>query len=86
MIERRKNNQGMNGDYLMTERMVAEMALVPVNTIRYWRQMGILPFIKVGKHPRIWHSVFLKVFQKPLPIGLGDTDTMPFAGDVRSRA
>jgi len=86
MIERRKNNQGMNGDYLMTERMVAEVALVPVNTIRYWRQRGILPFVKVGKHPRIWFSDFRNVFQKPLPKGEGGTDTMPFAGDVRSRA
>jgi hypothetical protein len=87
MRERSGNDRrGKNQDFLMSDKQVAMLAGVPTNSVRYWRQMGMLPFVKVGKHPRIWHSVFLKVFQKPLPIGLGDTDTMPFAGDVRSRA
>lgn len=52
-------------NYLMTDQEVAELANVPVGSVRYWRQMGMLPFVKVGKHPRIWLSVFNKVFQKP---------------------
>ncbi len=52
-------------DYLLTEQEVADLAKVPVNTVKYWRQMGMLPSVKVGKHPRIWLSVFNKTFQKP---------------------
>lgn len=52
-------------DYLMTDSEIAELAKVSVNTIRYWRQTGIMPFVKVGRHPRIWLSTFEKVFQKP---------------------
>jgi excisionase family DNA binding protein len=52
-------------DYLMTDVEVAELAKVSVNTIRYWRQKGVMPFVKVGRHPRIWSSTFEKVFQKP---------------------
>jgi excisionase family DNA binding protein len=52
-------------DYLMTDIEVAELAKVSVNTIRYWRQKGVMPFVKVGRHPRIWSSTFEKVFQKP---------------------
>lgn len=52
-------------NYLMTEQEVAELASVPINTVRYWRQMGMLPFVKVGKHPRIWLSEFHKTFKKP---------------------
>jgi excisionase family DNA binding protein len=58
-IEIRKRDK----DYLMTDFEVAELAKVPVNTIRYWRQTGIMPFVKVGRHPRIWLSTFEKVFQ-----------------------
>lgn len=52
-------------DYLMTDQEVADLAKVPVNTVRYWRQMGQLPFVKVGRHPRVWLSVFTKTFHKP---------------------
>jgi excisionase family DNA binding protein len=52
-------------DYLLTEQEVAGLAKVSINTVRYWRQTGMLPFVKVGKHPRIWLSVFNKTFQKP---------------------
>ena len=52
-------------DYLMTDNEVAELASVSVDTVRYWRLVGILPFIKIGRHPRIWLSVFYKVFKKP---------------------
>jgi hypothetical protein len=67
MTERRKDDERRN--HLMTEQEVAERAIVSANTVRYWRQTGILPF--------------LKVFKKPLP-HLGDgTDKIPSAGDVR---
>ena len=69
MTERRRNDRRFkNQDYLMSDSQVAEMAGVPANTVRYWRQVGIMHFVKVGKHPRVWHSVFLKVFQKPISI------------------
>ncbi len=81
MTERRRSDRrNMSRDYLMSDSQVAELAKVPTNTVRYWRQTGILPFVKVGRHPRIWHSIFLRVFQKPLPLAF---DTMPGAGDIR---
>jgi hypothetical protein len=88
MIERRKNNlQAMNGDYLMTDRMVAELALVSVRTVHHWRLTGQLPFVKFGRHPRVWYSVFLRIFQNPLSQGIGVTDTMLLAdGDIRRKA
>ena len=52
-------------DYLMTEQEVAGLASVSLSTVIYWRQMGILPSVKVGRHPRVWLSVFNKTFQKP---------------------
>ena len=84
MTERRRSDRRyQHQDYLMTEHQVAEMAKVTVNTVRYWRQIGVLPSVKVGKHPRVWYSVFLKVFQKPLPFPpLGD-DKMGTAGNIR---
>jgi hypothetical protein len=82
--ERRRNDRrGKNQDFLMSDSQVGKLAGVSTNTVRYWRQMGVLPFVKVGRHPRIWHSIFQKVFQKPLPFGLA-ADTMPSAGgDIR---
>jgi excisionase family DNA binding protein len=56
-------------DKLLTDQQVAEMAQVSVNTVRYWRQSGLIPFGKVGKHPRIWLSDFNKVFKKPDTLG-----------------
>ncbi len=55
-------------DNLLTDQEVAKLAKVSPNTVKYWRQTGILPFVKVGKHPRIWLSEFHKVFRKPSPI------------------
>jgi hypothetical protein len=84
MTERRRSDRRYeHQDYLMTEGQVAEMAKVSVNTVRHWRQLGILPSVKVGKHPRIWHSVFLKVFQKPLPFPPFGDDKMRDAGNIR---
>ena len=56
---------GQITDKLLTDYQVAELAGVPVNTVRYWRQTSVLPFVKVGRHPRVWLSVFCKVFNKP---------------------
>jgi excisionase family DNA binding protein len=52
-------------DFLMTDSEIAEMVKVPVRTVRHWRLAGILPFIKVGRHPRVWWSSFCTVFKKP---------------------
>jgi excisionase family DNA binding protein len=84
MTERRRNDRRyQHQDYLMTDGQVAEAAGVPTNTVRYWRQVGVLPFVKVGKHPRIWHSEFQKVFKRPLPFGGGGGDKIEGAGDIR---
>ena len=84
MTERRKNDRrGQNQDYLMSDDQVALLAGVPVSTVRHWRQVGVLPFVKVGRHPRVWHSIFQKVFQKPLPIWVGGGDKIEGAGDIR---
>jgi len=59
-------------DSLLTDKDVATLAKVSPNTVKYWRQTGLLPFVKVGKHPRIWLSEFNRVFQKPVtmpPLG-----------------
>jgi excisionase family DNA binding protein len=55
---------------LLTEQEVADLAQVPLLSVRYWRQTGRLPFVKVGKHARIWQSEFNRVFQKPDKIEL----------------
>ena len=84
MTERRKNDRReQNQDYLMTEDQVAILAGVSVSTVRHWRQVGVLPFVKVGRHPRVWHSIFQKVFQKPLPFWVGGGDKIEGAGDIR---
>jgi excisionase family DNA binding protein len=64
-FERRNQDQ----DYLMTELEVAKLARVSVNTVRYWRQTGIIPFVKVGRHPRVWWSAFQTVFHSPSILG-----------------
>ena len=81
MTERRKSVERRN--HLMTEQEVAEEAMVSVNTVRYWRQTGVLPFVRVGKAPRIWFSEFQKLFKKPLSPWALSADTMPGDGDVR---
>lgn len=52
-------------DYLMADQEVARLASVSVHTVKHWRAIGLLPFVKVGKSPRVWLSVFNQVFQKP---------------------
>ena len=83
MTERRRGVDDRR-NYLMSDKEIAEWVGVSPNTVRYWRQTGILPFEKVGKYPRVWASVFFQVFQKPLPHLAGVADTMPLAdGDIR---
>lgn len=81
MVDRRKNVERRN--FLMSDKDIAEKAGVSPNTVRYWRQTGALPFVKVGKYPRVWYSVFLQVFKKPLPSWADAADKMPSAGDIR---
>ena len=70
MVERRRvDRRYKHQDYLMTDGQVAEMARVSASTVRYWRHAGKLPFVKVGKHTRVWLSEFQKVFRKPSQIG-----------------
>jgi excisionase family DNA binding protein len=90
MAERRKGER-RNGDQdkLLTEEEVADLAGVPTNTVRYWRQKGVLPFVKVGRHPRIWRSVFQSLFHKPARNGpwelLDESDKIRGAGDIRRK-
>jgi excisionase family DNA binding protein len=76
LIQNHKIALGFNEDTLLTDQEAAELARVSPSTVRYWRQTGLVPFVKVGKHPRIWLSEFNRVFNKPdniAPLGtLGD--------------
>jgi hypothetical protein len=90
MAERRNNDRRhLKQDYLMTDSQVAEMAKVPIRTVRYWRCAGILPSVKVGRHPRVWCSVFQKLFHRPDANGswelVAGSDKMPTVRDVRGR-
>ncbi len=70
MSERRKNERRKaSQNYLLSDEEVALMAHVPVNTVCYWRLAGVLPFVKVGRHPRVWLSDFQKTFHQPKPNG-----------------
>lgn len=63
----RRNHLGRRSqdqDYLMTDGEVAQLAKVSPNTVRYWRQAGIIPFVKVGRHPRVWRSALMEVFHR----------------------
>lgn len=71
MGERR--NKGERRNHLMSDKDVAEKAGVSVNTVRYWRQKGLLPFVKVGKYPKVWYSAFCTVFRKPDKINASAT-------------
>ena len=84
-IERRKRDR----DDLMTDSEIARMAKVPVRTVRYWRNSGMLPFVKFGRHPRIWLSDFQKSFHKPpfdRPLELGaDPGKIKTARNIRGK-
>jgi excisionase family DNA binding protein len=90
MSERRKGQRRKGSpDALLTDHQVAAMAGVSPNTVRHWRQSGTLPFVKVGRHPRVWRSVFQELFHRPQSSGpwepWGENDKMPAAGDIRRK-
>ncbi len=72
-VKRRENDK----DDLMTDDEVSHMAKVPVRTVRFWRNSGTLPFVKVGRHPRIWLSDFQRTFHKPPLNGALEFKTNP---------
>ena len=65
MDRRKPDRRNRNQDQLLSDEQVALMAGVPVNTVCYWRLAGMLPFVKVGRHPRVWLSDFQKTFHQP---------------------
>jgi hypothetical protein len=65
MDRRKPDRRTPNQDQLLSDKQVALMAGVPVNTVSYWRLAGMLPFVKLGRHPRVWLSVFQKTFHQP---------------------
>ena len=89
MDRRKPDRRNRNQDHLLTDIQVAEMASVPIRTVRHWRVSGILPSVKVGRHPRVWMSVFQKVFHKPDANGPWELskkfDKMPSARDIRRK-
>jgi len=88
MTERRRSDLRTDKvDRLLTDEQVAKMARVSVRTVHQWRLTGQLPFVKMGRRPRVRLSLFLRVFQNPLSLGMGGADTMPLAeGDIRRRS
>jgi hypothetical protein len=78
-----------NKDYLLSDVEVALLAAVPVNTVCYWRLAGILPFVKVGRHPRVWLSDFQRTFHQPKPNGswepLSENDKIQTASNIRRK-
>jgi len=62
-------------DCLMTDSEVARWAKVSVNTVRYWRFTGVMPYVKVGRHPRIWLSTIQRVFENPGWKGLNPVES-----------
>lgn len=90
MSERRKNDRrNKNQDYLMTDAQIANLAGVSIHTVKYWRMVGTLPYVKVGRHPRIWFSVFQKAFHKPDANGPWELTEkfgkIPPTGDIRRK-
>ena len=63
-------------DRLLTDNQISEMAQIPVASVRWLRRMGKLPYVKVGRHPRVWLSDFYRTFNKP------DVKIVPAAGDI----
>ena len=89
--DRRNSDRRKEGrDRLLSEAEVARLAGVSPLTVKYWRQVGLLPYVKVGRHPRVWLSVFQGIYQKP-QTGLvynlkGETGNINTAWDVRRGA
>jgi len=89
MDRRKPDRRNRNQDQLLSDNQVAVMAGVPVNTVRKWRQVGTLPFVKVGRHPRVWLSEFQKTFHQPVQNGpweqIPKGGKMPVAGNIRRK-
>ena len=66
----------MTDDILLTDQDIARMAKIPVASVRWLRRMGKIPYVKVGRHPRIWLSDFYRTYKKP------DVKIVPAAGDI----
>ena len=89
MDRRKPDRRNSHHDHLLTDEQVAKMAGVPVNTVSYWRLAGILPFVKIGRHPRVWLSDFQKTFHHPKSKGpwepLNESDKMRGASNIRRK-
>ncbi len=89
MDRRKPDRRNRNQDQLLSDEQVALMAAVPVNTVSYWRLAGMLPFVKLGRHPRVWLSDFQKAFHQPNLNGpwepLNENDKMPPASNIRRK-
>jgi excisionase family DNA binding protein len=67
-MDNRRKADRRTQDRLLTEHQVADMAAVPLRTVRHWRQTGVLPSVRIGRHPRVWLSDFMQLFQKTSPL------------------
>jgi hypothetical protein len=90
MAERRRSDRRRaNQDYLLSDAQVALMAGVSVNTVCYWRLAGMLPFVKVGRHPRVWLSDFQRTFHQPKSNGswepMSENDKIQPGSDIRRK-
>lgn len=86
-MDERRTADRRQKDQLLTDEEIADLAKVPVNTVRHWRQTGTLPFVRIGKHPRVWLSAFYGMFRGALPQGCfapaANPATIPSARDIR---
>ena len=89
MDRRKPDRRNRNQDQLLSDEQVALMAGVPVNTVSYWRLAGILPFVKIGRHPRVWLSDFQKTFHQPKINGawepVAESDKIKNASGIRRK-
>ena len=67
MTERRRTGERRN--HLMTDQEMAELVSVSVNTVRYWRQTGILPFVRGANTPGFGTRNLRGFSKNPCPIG-----------------
>ena len=89
MDRRKPDRRNRNQDQLLSDKQVALMAGVPVNTVSYWRLAGVLPFVKIGRHPRVWLSDFQKTFHQPKLNGtwelVSESDKIKNASGIRRK-
>src|SRR5258708_17469654 len=67
MVENRRNmdRRRSGQDYLLSDEQVGRMAGAPLRTVRFWRNSGTLPFVKVGRHPMVWPSDLQRTLHNP---------------------